>query len=629
MTEPVLEFLLNQAGESEGLGDAGIETFRDNPYASCGRESGQNSADAAIAYPVRMAFDVLDVATSEIPGIVVLTDTVERCLADAKQEKDRDFFTQARSMLDRPITKVLRISDFNTKGLAGPSGEEGTPFHSLLKGAGVSNNKTDTSGGSFGIGKNASFAISDLQTVFYSTVYHDAAEQLRFSAQGKCRMVSHVDSNGKKRRATGYWGNPDGYIAVENPAEVPEWMRRTEVGTSIFCIGFRQNEGWSWSIAYSLLINFFAAIHRDRMAFEINGGEIKLNHNTVAAMFDDQRIIDAAEADGQKSQLDFSHDLFKCLTSPEAKDIEQKVQGLGNMRFRILVQDGLPKRVGIVRNGMLITSELQQFGDKLQRFVGTREFVAFVEPMADAASKLMKSIENPRHDSFSANRLSDPVKRSAAESAMRQLIKDLRRLIEQTAAIEEEDEVTLDELARFFAENVSGSAPPDPDAENDPEKYVYKPARKTKTSTQRSQENAGEEGGGGKKETKESGGKRSGNQQGLGAGSGGSGTQGKAPPLKLRGLRTVIPSDDAAALKRTVWFTPTVTGLAIVQLEATGMNNGEPLPVVASSVGVIRKGKVEIDLREGERVSLQVTFDAPYAGPVEVFATAQIQETAA
>ncbi|WP_439486121.1 hypothetical protein [Blastomonas fulva] len=628
MTGPVLEFLPNQAGESEGLGDAGIETFRDNPYASCGREAGQNSADAAVSHPVRLTFDVLDVATSELPGIGVLTDTVGRCLADAKQEKDLDFFSQAKKLLGETTTKVLRISDFNTKGLAGPSGEEGTPFHSLLKGAGVSNNKTETSGGSFGIGKNASFAISDLQTVFYSTAYRDKAGELLFAAQGKCRMVSHIDTNGEKRRATGYWGDPDGYVAVEDPALVPQWMRREEIGTSIFCAGFRQSDGWAWSIACSLLTNFFAALHRDSMAFEVNDGEIKLNHNTVAAMFVDPRIVSAAEADGQKGQLDFAHDLFRCLTSPDAEEVEQKVQGLGEMRFRVLVEDGLPKRVGIVRNGMLITSELQQFGDKLQRFVGTREFVAFVEPVADSASKLMKSIENPRHDSFSANRLSDPTKRHAAETAMRQLIRDLRAHIELTASIDEDEEITLDELARFFAEDASGTQPPDPDAENDPEKYVYKPARKTKTRAQRQQENAGEDGGGGDKKSEETGGKRSGDQKGPGTGTGGSGTTGKVPPLKLRGLRTAIPSGNTDAIKRTVWFTPTVTGAAVVQLEATGLNTGEPLSVVATSAGAVRKGKVEIDLKEGERISLEVTFDAPYPGPVEVFAVAELQEAA-
>lgn len=92
-----LEFLPNQAGESEGLGDAGIETFRDNPYASCGREAGQNSADAARDRPVKMTFDMLEVEAEGFPGIDVLSETVSLCLAAAKQEKDEDFFTQAAS----------------------------------------------------------------------------------------------------------------------------------------------------------------------------------------------------------------------------------------------------------------------------------------------------------------------------------------------------------------------------------------------------------------------------------------------------------------------------------------------------------------------------------------------------
>ena len=40
------QFPPNLADENEGLGDAGIETFRDAPYASVGRENGQNSNDA-------------------------------------------------------------------------------------------------------------------------------------------------------------------------------------------------------------------------------------------------------------------------------------------------------------------------------------------------------------------------------------------------------------------------------------------------------------------------------------------------------------------------------------------------------------------------------------------------------
>lgn len=64
-----LQFLDNDAGEHEGLGDAGIETYRDSPYASSARECGQNSRDAGTAYPVTLSFDLLKVPAADIPAL--------------------------------------------------------------------------------------------------------------------------------------------------------------------------------------------------------------------------------------------------------------------------------------------------------------------------------------------------------------------------------------------------------------------------------------------------------------------------------------------------------------------------------------------------------------------------------
>lgn len=168
-----LEFLRNEAGEKEGLGDAGIEMFKDAPYASCAREAGQNSRDAWQKLPVRMTFDAFEIASTELPFMKELREVVEACRNDASEEKDIDFFNGARELLSRPAVRVLRISDYNTTGLIGPPDEDGTPFHALLKASGVPAKATDTAGGSFGIGKNASFAVTDLQTVLYSTKYVD------------------------------------------------------------------------------------------------------------------------------------------------------------------------------------------------------------------------------------------------------------------------------------------------------------------------------------------------------------------------------------------------------------------------------------------------------------------------
>jgi hypothetical protein len=216
-----LQFLNNEANEDEGLGDAGIETYRDEPYAGTAREIGQNSRDAWTAPPVRVSFDVIDVTFDQIPDLDKLRTTVHACLKKAQEasdEKEIAFFEQAKHVLETGPLKVLKISDSNTTGLTGPD-VSGTAFHSLVKSSGVSKKASNTSGGSFGIGKNAAFAISYLQTVFYSTRYA-AGGDLRFLAQGKSVLVSHTDATGAPKGAVGYWGLP-GYRPVSDVSNVP------------------------------------------------------------------------------------------------------------------------------------------------------------------------------------------------------------------------------------------------------------------------------------------------------------------------------------------------------------------------------------------------------------------------
>ena len=217
MTEVRLEFLENQAGEVEGLGHAGIETFRDTPFVSCSREAGQNTLDAADGRPVRMVLREHQVPANEIPGIEKLRDTIAVCLKTARatgSDKDRDFFENANDVLSNLFIPVLEIADYNTTGLEGPPNDATSKFHALVKSSGKSNKSTETSGGSFGIGKNATFAVSDLRTVFYSTVY-DTSEGRRHAFQGKVQLVSHQDSESIQRTAKGYLG----YCLAQNENE--------------------------------------------------------------------------------------------------------------------------------------------------------------------------------------------------------------------------------------------------------------------------------------------------------------------------------------------------------------------------------------------------------------------------
>lgn len=81
--------------------------------------------------------------------------------------------------------RVLRISDYNTTGLTGSMEMKPSPWNDLVKSSGVSN-KSGESGGSFGIGKSAPFACSDLRTLFYHTLDKDGIR----SYQGVANLAS-------------------------------------------------------------------------------------------------------------------------------------------------------------------------------------------------------------------------------------------------------------------------------------------------------------------------------------------------------------------------------------------------------------------------------------------------------
>lgn len=613
-----LEFLKNEAGEKEGLGDAGIEMFKDAPYASCAREAGQNSRDASDTLPVIMHFDAIQVPAREFPFITELQEAMNACAEQVSEENDVDFFNVARELLTEESISVLRISDYNTTGLVGPPDEDGTPFHSLLKASGVPAKPDDLAGGSFGIGKNASFAVTDLQTVLYSTRYKDEdTSEERFAAQGKMKLVSHVDKAGIPRRATGYWGETNGFVAITDPDLVPTWMRRDQIGTSIFCIGFRMTPHWAHRIGYSIIANFFAAIHREEMEFEVDGGLLRINRNTLAALFKDELIRTAAEEAGHLAKLEFAHQLYRCLTSTETSVKDLVVGGLGALQFHLLVDEDLPKRVGILRNGMLIADGLENFGDKLERFPGSRDFVAILEPKSNNAIRLLRALENPTHSGFSAERIANPRKRDEAERWMKQLAGELRFKLQQLAAITYEDEVTLDDLDDKFADTGGANKPPSPSAEQDPERFIFEPPsprRKRRPAAAKGAQ-GGRGSGGGK------GGTQPGTGLGSGAGSGGHGHRGRDRPVALNDLRNV-----ESGQTRTIYFTPAETGRIALGLSATGVNGAESLRIVESNLGNPESGIVWLDVNGGERVAIEVQFDEPYAGPIEAKATAQEPE---
>src|SRR5262249_25494330 len=141
-------------------------------------------------------------------------------------------------------------------------------WYNLIRCSG-SSSKWAGEGGSFGIGKNAPFAASNMRTVFYSTHNRDGD----YAFQGVARLVTHQRSGEGVVQATGYLGGKDG-LSIRDKKKIPKPFPRTKQGTDVFILGYLGEDSWSKDLIYSVLENFWPAIHFGELEVQVGNTKI-------------------------------------------------------------------------------------------------------------------------------------------------------------------------------------------------------------------------------------------------------------------------------------------------------------------------------------------------------------------
>jgi hypothetical protein len=611
-----LEFLNNQANKVEGLQYAGFETFKGSPYTSCARETGQNSRDAAFSNdsPVRVSFNRLSVPRSDVPFAEKLEHSIKLCLKDPQDAKTLAHLQRALQHVQLPEVSVLEISDSNTTGLTGPTDDSHSVFAALVKGDGVTLKQDLASSGSFGIGKNAAFAVSELQTVVYTTCWSVPGEEsLRFAAQARVRLISHTDGKAKYS-AEGYWGGPD-FKAIESLSEVPEWMRRKDRGTTIFAVGFTNESDWKSRIALSLATNFCIAIERSEIEFTVDGEKTAIDQVSIDRVLSDVDLYECAKDMGQEASLGRAEQLLECVRRPtDTQTI--KVPGLGEFFLHVLVRTGLPREVHIIRNGIYITDNLIKFGHPMRKFPGTREFFAVLEPSSGKggqdASAILKRIENPEHNAFEPERIADHHEQREVRRLVKLLHSAVRDAIRRIAKVSDATTSQLDELSHIFSQTGTFHANPGAGSEDDAERFEHSSGQ-SKTpdavggqgldgpGNQRGRHDLGRHGStrtGPVRKTQ----KKAGSQ--------------RAQPFS--DVRSTVAASGSSC-ERSIHFTPAMTGEVFVAISAVGLSEDVELRLDSTSEGTLVKGRIRLMVTEGERVSLEVRFAERLDGPIHIF----------
>lgn len=627
-----LNFLRNVAGEAEGLGDAGIETFRGNPYVSVARETAQNSRDARNNenVPIVLKINRFSIESRSFPAIEAFKKAAKQCLQKANErgtEKEKEFFQQAFSVLNKDEIEILSIEDFNTKGVVGPC-EEGSPFHALVKADGVSIKENVDSGGSFGIGKSAMFACSDIQTVFFSTRYQDD-QGIKNLFMGKTLFMSHKGEDGCEYGRKGYLSLED-YMPVGDQESIPQHFQRNELGTSIFSICARTTQHeWYYEILAALIINFFAAIHRGEMEFEIDHNNIKLNKHNIMSWFNDEKLQEVVKGLQMQEKFDVSKKLFHCLNDQIVKSEVIEIPSLGGVKVHVLLREKVGYTVGIIRNGMYITNNLSSFNEPFKRFPLYREFIALVEPIDKEASEWFKRLENPSHDNLSADRITDPNKRKLGQKLFKELASLIRNVIKNFAKTEIKDSLELNELNDFFrtdgSEKTSTVGPIKKIGHNGPTP-IKKIRNLSKRSLSRLESDDDHLSSSDELETPKV---QKTQEDQLSPNSTNSTnsliSNSKVKPIKSQSIflekeRNLLPEISNKKMRRLLFNSP-INGIVNIRILAVGLSAAEHLYVASSDEGNVIKGDVQINCKKGKRICLDLEFVAEYEGPLEVEAT--------
>lgn len=369
-------------GEFTGINNSGMENFSKNPNGHLVKEVIQNSLDAKDKYnnlPVKVSFKLLKLNNKSIPDIKGMKNTLESCKKSDESEKAQNIIEDALKILDNEEIYVLEISDYNTTGLKGANSREKSDFKNLVGTSGLSN-KSDEAGGSFGIGKNAPFLCSKLRTIIYSSLDDENVLAL----QGVSRWASHT-SDGIDRQGVGYLA-----IEEENGENInfrpfigeelnifDNTFIRNKVGTSLFVLGFNENEDWKIDFIKATIDNYFVAILNGNLEVEIE--DVNINKDTI------EEIIDKY-FDYKKDRLTISYNEVLKL----GKVFNEEIEELGSVKLYLLVGEELDKKIAYVRsNGMKII-------DKGFRF--QKSFIGVLKLNGNRLNKFIKSLENVSHD---------------------------------------------------------------------------------------------------------------------------------------------------------------------------------------------------------------------------------------
>lgn len=440
MKEVCWDFPLLGTGNQSGNNIAAITMFKGSGIMDgLAREVCQNSLDAKdkslpLDTPVKVKFELVEIEKKEYSMFEGYQKALDSSIdywstSPLSTPKIMEFLGNVKKALDLEKIPVLIMSDYNTVGLNGVNAEQGEKsFWDLLVNVeGLSIKQDENSAGSFGIGKNAPFAYSALNLVFYNTLAKDGGRGF----EGVARLVTtQKEYNGTFRPTQPigkylyledeYTGRP--ILPTDNcHLSQLDIFNRSEIGTDVAVFGFKTNEyeDWERNIAIAIIKNFVLAILNSKLEVEIKSPKITYiisKSNVESLLFKDF---------SDEPQLKYTRQIYETLTGVDP--IKVSIEEKEDLSIYVKYEDAYAQSLARFRStGMLINTTTV---DVLPHF----SVVIIVNDVGEMVlSKTLREAEPPQHTEWKAKNITDnaPLKNRAARD-LRKIGKEIQRILDE------------------------------------------------------------------------------------------------------------------------------------------------------------------------------------------------------
>ena len=475
-------FAYNNGGEEEGPNDSLTNYFTEKGMNSLAREIIQNAIDARSSddAPVKVKFSLEHINVNDIPGV----DTIRDVYVRSRQyygyiDKWDKFCAEAiKEISSNKTIRILRIGDYNTRGLEGKDNDNKGSFYKLTRAVGV-NSSTGVGGGSFGIGKGAPFLASKIKTILYSTLNRNK----EYIFTGSSRLTSFRDEKGDSHRGTGYLGcvTEKGAESIRDASLIPDVFKRKEIGTDIIILGYENfsssdDEGdWSETLARSVINNFWFAVYEKDLEVEFTSDSsqvLKIDADTLNEQI--EKFHSTCPDDEKNFDAYYFHDAVK---NHDNETTDFYLDRIGHCKIYLKFKEGYPKRIQLMRRSkMLIENKSSK----------TNEEYAGLFICDDVEGNgILRQLEQPAHDKWIKNK---DVKGSTV--ILNEIRDTIRSLILATRPRIESEIVDIPGLEDYLPDSsedlslMSKRAGADEDEANGEE--TYKQVIKSKTVTMES-----------------------------------------------------------------------------------------------------------------------------------------------